>query len=80
MGWLGTPGEELGGNVLGDDISSVWQSTHLVALANELLGNINELLELVGHGGGRDGRRYSGYFWGERGKGVAGGRGVPVDV
>ena len=79
MGRLGTPGKELKTKVSRCE-SRRLDSACLIALTDELLGNVDELLELVGHCGGRDGRRYSGYFWGERGKGVAGERGVPVDV
>ena len=44
----------------------VREVTHLVAVADELLGNVDELLELLRHGSGQDGgatRRV--LLWGE---------------
>ena len=40
--------------------------THLVAIADELLGDIDELLELLRHGNGQYEGRYGGYFCGEK--------------
>ena len=52
--------------------------THLVAVADELLRNVDELLELVRHRGRRYGGRYSGGLEG-RGRNTAG-YGLAVDV
>ena len=48
---LGTPSEELESASQEPFRSLQLENTHLVTLANELLGNVDELLELVGHGG-----------------------------
>ena len=55
----------------------VREVTHLVAVADELLGNVDELLELLRHGSGQYERE--GTFV-ERGKDAAGSLASPVDV
>ena len=67
MRWLGAPGEELPRHcVRSISVRRPMGVTHLVAVADELLRNVDELLELVRHGGGRYRERYRGYFCGER--------------
>ena len=72
VGRLGTPGKELKTKVRRCE-SRRLDSACLVTLTDELLGNVDELLELVGHGGGRNERRYWGLLERGRERNAAGG-------